>query len=156
MELPDRPGALAKVAAVIAGHGGNVVGIDVQEVDNNDQAEASDDDQQAENDDDQQAENDDQSGDDQSGDDGASSAPASGSGDSGSGITLRSYEAFDLSLPNFANGNLAQYMKTLGTSTVRIGGNTVDETFWTSNLGRRRLTSADDRPTLDRSDMIAE
>ncbi|HEX9339165.1 MAG TPA: glycosyl hydrolase family 79 C-terminal domain-containing protein [Pseudonocardiaceae bacterium] len=44
-----------------------------------------------------------------------------------------SYEAFDLSLPNFANGNLAQYMKTLGTSTVRIGGNTVDETFWTSN-----------------------
>ena len=32
MELPDRPGALAKVAAVIAGHGGNLVGIDVQEV----------------------------------------------------------------------------------------------------------------------------
>jgi len=29
----DRPGALARVAAVIAGHGGNVVGIDVQEVD---------------------------------------------------------------------------------------------------------------------------
>ena len=32
IELPDRPGALAKVAAVIAEHGGNLVGIDVQEV----------------------------------------------------------------------------------------------------------------------------
>ena len=27
---------------------------------------------------------------------------------------------------------------------------------WTSNLGRERLTSADCRPTLDRSDMMAE
>jgi hypothetical protein len=32
IELPDRPGALAKVASVIAAHGGNLVGIDVQEV----------------------------------------------------------------------------------------------------------------------------
>src|SRR3954451_5483744 len=32
VELPDRPGALAKVAAVIAAHGGNLIGIDVQEV----------------------------------------------------------------------------------------------------------------------------
>src|SRR3954452_21952988 len=32
VELPDRPGALAKVAAVIAAHGGNLVGVDVQEV----------------------------------------------------------------------------------------------------------------------------
>lgn len=43
-----------------------------------------------------------------------------------------SFEAFDLSLPNFANGNLGQYLKTLGSSTIRVGGNTVDETFWTS------------------------
>jgi hypothetical protein len=32
VELPDRPGALAKVASIIASHGGNLVGIDVQEV----------------------------------------------------------------------------------------------------------------------------
>jgi len=32
VELPNRPGALAKVAAVIAERGGNLVGIDVQEV----------------------------------------------------------------------------------------------------------------------------
>jgi len=32
VELPDRPGALARVATVIADHGGNVVGIDVHEV----------------------------------------------------------------------------------------------------------------------------
>ena len=43
-----------------------------------------------------------------------------------------SFEAFDLSLPGFTAGNLAQYLKTLGTSTIRIGGNTVDQTFWTS------------------------
>src|SRR3954470_10164230 len=35
VELPDRPGALAKVASVIAAHGGNLVGIDVQEVEEN-------------------------------------------------------------------------------------------------------------------------
>jgi predicted amino acid-binding ACT domain protein len=33
IELPDRPGALAKVASVIGAHGANVVGVDVQEVD---------------------------------------------------------------------------------------------------------------------------
>src|SRR4051812_516296 len=32
VELPDRPGALAKVAAVIGEHGGELIGIDVQEV----------------------------------------------------------------------------------------------------------------------------
>lgn len=43
-----------------------------------------------------------------------------------------SYEAEDLTLPGFTSGNLAAYLKTLGTSVLRIGGNTVDETFWTS------------------------
>lgn len=44
-----------------------------------------------------------------------------------------SYEASDLALPAFTSGNLASYLKTLGTSVMRIGGNTVDETFWTSS-----------------------
>ena len=43
-----------------------------------------------------------------------------------------SFEASDLALPGFASGNLASYLKTLGTSVMRIGGNTSDETFWTS------------------------
>jgi len=43
-----------------------------------------------------------------------------------------SYEASDLALPGFTGGNLAAYLKTLGRSVIRIGGNTVDETFWTS------------------------
>jgi hypothetical protein len=43
-----------------------------------------------------------------------------------------SYEASDLALPSFTGGNLAAYLKTLGQSVIRIGGNTVDETFWTS------------------------
>jgi Glycosyl hydrolase family 79 C-terminal beta domain len=43
-----------------------------------------------------------------------------------------SFEAEDLTLPGFTSGNLAAYLKTLGTSVIRIGGNTVDETFWTS------------------------
>lgn len=43
-----------------------------------------------------------------------------------------SFEASDLALPGFTGGNLAAYLKTLGPSVVRIGGNTVDETFWTS------------------------
>jgi hypothetical protein len=43
-----------------------------------------------------------------------------------------SFEASDLALPAFASGNLASYLKTLGTSVMRIGGNTSDETFWTS------------------------
>ena len=43
-----------------------------------------------------------------------------------------SFEASDLALPGFAGGDLAAYLKTLGSSVMRIGGNTVDETFWTS------------------------
>ena len=43
-----------------------------------------------------------------------------------------SFEASDLALPAFTAGNLASYLKTLGTSVMRIGGNTADETFWTS------------------------
>jgi hypothetical protein len=43
-----------------------------------------------------------------------------------------SFESSDLALPGFTGGNLGQYLKTLGASTIRIGGNTVDETFWTS------------------------
>lgn len=44
-----------------------------------------------------------------------------------------SYEASDLALPGFASGNLASYLRTLGSSVMRIGGNTVDETYWTSS-----------------------
>ena len=44
-----------------------------------------------------------------------------------------SFEASDLALPGFTAGNLASYLDTLSPSSVlRIGGNTVDETFWTS------------------------
>jgi hypothetical protein len=43
-----------------------------------------------------------------------------------------SFEASDLARPGFTSGNLASYLKTLGTSVMRIGGNTSDETFWTS------------------------
>ena len=43
-----------------------------------------------------------------------------------------SFEASDLALPGFTAGNLGSYLKTLGSSVMRIGGNTVDETFWTS------------------------
>ena len=49
----------------------------------------------------------------------------------GSSLGL-SFEASDLALPGFTSGNLASYLKTLGTSVMRIGGNTADETFWTS------------------------
>ena len=44
-----------------------------------------------------------------------------------------SYEASDLALPAFTSGNLASYLKTLGSSVIRIGGNTVDQTYWTSS-----------------------
>ncbi|MGH6657989.1 MAG: glycosyl hydrolase family 79 C-terminal domain-containing protein, partial [Actinocrinis sp.] len=44
-----------------------------------------------------------------------------------------SYEASDLALPSFTSGNLATYLRTLGTSVMRIGGNTVDQTYWTSS-----------------------
>lgn len=44
-----------------------------------------------------------------------------------------SFEAYDLTLPGFAAGNLATYLDTISSSSViRVGGNTVDETFWTS------------------------
>ena len=44
-----------------------------------------------------------------------------------------SFEADDLTLPGFASGDLAAYLDTLSPSSViRVGGNTVDETFWTS------------------------
>ncbi len=43
-----------------------------------------------------------------------------------------SFEASDLALSAFTSGNLASYLKTLGSSTIRIGGNTVDQTYWTS------------------------
>ena len=43
-----------------------------------------------------------------------------------------SFEASDLALPGFSSGNLASYLKSLGSSVMRIGGNTSDETFWTS------------------------
>jgi hypothetical protein len=43
-----------------------------------------------------------------------------------------SFEASDLALPAFTSGNLASYLKTLGSSVIRIGGNTVDQTYWTS------------------------
>jgi hypothetical protein len=33
ISVPDRPGALARVAAIIAGHGGNITSVDVQQVD---------------------------------------------------------------------------------------------------------------------------
>ena len=33
VSLPDRPGALAQVATIVAGHGGNITSVDVQQVD---------------------------------------------------------------------------------------------------------------------------
>lgn len=44
-----------------------------------------------------------------------------------------SFEASDLALPGFAGGDLAAYLDTISpSSVVRVGGNTVDQTFWTS------------------------
>ncbi|HTU73943.1 MAG TPA: glycosyl hydrolase family protein [Trebonia sp.] len=44
-----------------------------------------------------------------------------------------SFEASDLALPGFTGGDLASYLDAISPSSVlRIGGNTVDETFWTS------------------------
>jgi hypothetical protein len=57
----------------------------------------------------------------------------------GTGATLTgnavglSFEASDLLLPSFTSGNLSGYLRSLGTSVIRIGGNTVDQTFWTSS-----------------------
>ena len=61
----------------------------------------------------------------------AIAATTTGTALSGSSPGL-SFEASDLADPGFTSGNLASYLKTLGTSVMRIGGNTVDETFWTS------------------------
>jgi hypothetical protein len=75
----------------------------------------------------------------------AAAAPASaaapqvvtiGSASTGTALTAGSiglsFEASDLALPAFTDGDLAAYLRTLGTSVIRIGGNTSDETFWTS------------------------
>src|SRR5580658_1552461 len=68
----------------------------------------------------------------------AATTPVLGISQSKLGTTLTnadsglSYEAYYLTMPGFTAGNLAAYMKTLGTSVVRVGGNTVDQTFWTS------------------------
>ena len=43
-----------------------------------------------------------------------------------------SFEAAIIAQPALSNGNLAQYMKTLGPGVARFGGNFVDTTFWTS------------------------
>jgi hypothetical protein len=44
-----------------------------------------------------------------------------------------SFEASDLALPGFAGGDLAAFLDTISPSSVlRIGGNTVDETFWST------------------------
>jgi hypothetical protein len=44
-----------------------------------------------------------------------------------------SYEASFLALPGFGQGDQFQFLKNLGTSVIRIGGNQVDKTFWTSS-----------------------
>jgi hypothetical protein len=44
-----------------------------------------------------------------------------------------SFEASNLAQPGFTGGNLAAYLDTLSpASVIRIGGNKVDQTFWTS------------------------
>jgi hypothetical protein len=58
-------------------------------------------------------------------------AATTGTALTGNSIGL-SFEASDLALPAFTDGDLAAYLRTLGTSVIRIGGNTSDETFWTS------------------------
>ncbi|MFC4030081.1 glycosyl hydrolase family protein [Streptomyces polygonati] len=66
----------------------------------------------------------------------AASVVTIGSTTTGTSLTAGSaglsFEASDLALSGFTSGNLAAYLRTLGTSTLRIGGNTVDQTFWTS------------------------
>lgn len=60
------------------------------------------------------------------------SAAPTGTALTGSDVGL-SYEASFLALPGFGQGNQFQYLKTLGTSVIRIGGNQVDKSFWTSS-----------------------
>jgi hypothetical protein len=43
-----------------------------------------------------------------------------------------SFEKNLLAQPPLTSGNLAQYLKTLGPGVLRLGGNQVDKTFWTS------------------------
>jgi hypothetical protein len=43
-----------------------------------------------------------------------------------------SFEVNLLAQPALTAGNLAQYLKTLGTGVLRFGGNQVDKAFWTS------------------------
>ena len=59
------------------------------------------------------------------------SSTTTGTSLTGSSLGL-SFEASDLALPGFTSGNLSSYLKTLGTSVIRVGGNTEDESFWTS------------------------
>ena len=45
-----------------------------------------------------------------------------------------SFEVLDMALPQFSTGNLRAYLTTLGPAgTLRIGGNSADQTFWTSS-----------------------
>jgi|GEM_PF-1835032 len=69
------------------------------------------------------------------------SAAPTGTALTGSDVGL-SYEASFLALPGFGQGNQFQYLKTLGTSVIRIGGNQVDKSFWTSS-GEARPSWAD-------------
>jgi hypothetical protein len=43
-----------------------------------------------------------------------------------------SLEAVDLNSPGFHPGTLVRYLRSLGQGVLRIGGNSSDETFWTS------------------------
>jgi hypothetical protein len=43
-----------------------------------------------------------------------------------------SFEAQDLAAPGFHPGTLVRYLRSLGQGVLRIGGNSSDETFWTS------------------------
>jgi hypothetical protein len=63
-----------------------------------------------------------------------------------------SYEVSDLALPSFTSGNLAAYLRTLGRSVIRVGGNTSDETLWTS---RREKAPAWSIATITPADLDA-
>jgi hypothetical protein len=63
-----------------------------------------------------------------------------------------SFEASDLALPGFTSGNLATYLRTLGRSVIRVGGNTSDETLWTS---RREKAPAWSIATITPADLDA-
>ncbi len=46
------------------------------------------------------------------------------------GISL---EVADITNSGFGTGNLVQHLKTLGSGVLRIGGDSADDTFWTSS-----------------------